>query len=344
MENLDNNIERLSKLCITTGLDAGLNSVGITSAEPFSEALSTLKERKKSGYAADMQFTYRNPERSTTPTKVLPDAKSLIVGALHTPSPRLPDSQEGDSRISAYARKDYYSDLRVSLQSIAKILENEGWKTRVVADDNALVDRAAALRAGIGWMGKNSNVLIPKKGSWFVLGSVVTNAPLKENEEPVKEECGQCSRCIDLCPTSAIVEPGVVDARRCIAWLVQAPGSIPEEFRSSIGNRIYGCDDCQEVCPIGRQDRIEGNISDSLADISALQILKFTDEELLKRYSHWYIAERNPKYLRRNALVVLGNSKIRNSEVDQEIKKYLHDSDEILREHAEWAYMQRGIS
>ena len=189
MEEIEEEVERLSERCIEVGKQAGLSSVGITTAEPFREAHAILEERKEAGYAANMQFTYRNPERSTTPTKIISDAQSLVVGAMHTPAPRLPESSEGDSRISAYARKDYYSDLRNSLKSIAELLESEGWKTRVVADDNALVDRAAAVRAGLGWVGKNSNVLLPKKGSWFVLGSVVTNAPLVANEEIGRASC-----------------------------------------------------------------------------------------------------------------------------------------------------------
>ncbi len=328
--------------CIQVGTETGLSAVGITTAEPFTEAKKVLEERKEAGYAADMQFTYRNPERSTTPTRILPEAQSLVVGALHTPAPRLPESSEGDSRISAYARKDYYSDLRNSLNSVAELLESEGWKTKVVADDNALVDRAAAIRAGLGWMGKNSNILLPKKGSWFVFGSVVTNAPLITNESVIEDGCEKCTRCIDLCPTGAIVEPGVVDARRCIAWLVQAPGSIPEEFRTAIGNRMYGCDECQEVCPVGRQERRKEKFSDPSADVSALELLSCTDEELLDRYGHWYIAERDPKHLRRNALVVLGNSKKEDLNIEKEIAKYLLDPDRVLKDHAQWAYKQRS--
>ena len=126
-----------------------------------------------------------------------------------------------------------------------------GWRARVVADDNALVDRAAAERAGLGWFGKNSNILLPGAGSWFLLGSVVTDAPLP-TAAPVGDGCGSCRRCLSACPTGALVGPGVLDARRCLAWLLQATGVFPFEFRVALEGRIYGCDDCQDVCPANR--------------------------------------------------------------------------------------------
>ena len=127
----------------------------------------------------------------------------------------------------------------------------------MVADDNALVDREAAYRAGLGWYGKNANLLLPGEGSWFVLGSVVTDAPAAPPSRPRRcaDGCGTCTRCLDGCPTGAIVAPGVVDARRCLAWLLQVEGAFPREHRVALGDRLYGCDDCQEVCPPNRRRR-----------------------------------------------------------------------------------------
>ena len=222
------------------------------------------------------------------------------------------------------------------------MLKKDGWKTQVVADENSLVDRAAAIRAGIGWHGKNGNVLIPGQGSWFVLGSIVTNLELPLSEK-VKQDCGVCKRCIDGCPTGAIIEPGVVDARKCIAWLVQAPGIIPHEYRESIEHRIYGCDDCQEVCPEGREHRNSDAEWDVKADYLASEILEAEDKELLDRFSSWYIAERNPRYLKRNALVSIGNSEETENELFRSLlKKYLLHSDPILRSHAAWASIRLG--
>src|SRR5690606_28594835 len=142
-------------------------------------------------------------------------------------------------RVARYARADHYGELRAALRAVAGELKAAGWRARVLADDNALVDREAAYRAGLGWYGKNANLLLPGRGSWFVLGSVVTDAPLARTAEPVADGCGACTRCLDGCPTGAIVAPGVVDARRCLAWLLQVEGPFPREHRVVLGDRLY---------------------------------------------------------------------------------------------------------
>ena len=331
--------EELSAL----GFEAGLDAIGATSAEPFKESRLELERRRDAGLHGEMQFTFRNPERSTTPTRILPSAKSLIVGAFRTPAPNLAESDFGMMRVAAYARKDFYSELRNALGVVAQKLKSDGWKAVIVADDNALVDRSAAIRSGIGWQGKNGNVLIPGRGSWFVLGSVVTNASLPQSER-IDSSCGSCQRCIEACPTAAIVAPGVVDARRCIAWLVQAPGSIPREFREAMGRRLYGCDDCQEVCPIGKEERKHEKSLDFKADRLAVDILEATDQELLENFGAWYIAERDPRYLRRNALVSIGNSTGDDTAVFESVlKKSLEDVDSLIRSHAVWSAARLGF-
>jgi epoxyqueuosine reductase len=216
-----------------------------------------------------------------------------------------------------------------------------------VADDNALVDREAAYRAGLGWYGKNTNLLLPGRGSWFVLGAVVTDAPLPGSERPVADGCGTCQRCLSACPTGAFVGPGILDARRCLAWLLQAPGVFPAAYRVALGDRIYGCDDCQEVCPVNiratqRQPAPPADAQDrSTADL--LELLAATDEELLHTYGRWYIPDRQPRYLRRNALVVLGNiADGRDPSVVAALIRALGDEDPIIRGHAVWAAARLG--
>ena len=327
------------------GRAAGLDAVGVAAAVPFERTRRDLEARKAQGLAADMAFTYRRPERSTDPGQALPGATSLVVGARSyadeagvvagLPGPR------PTGRVARYARHDHYAALRDGLGAIAAHLRGEGWRTRVLVDDNALVDREAAVRAGLGWYGKSANVLLPGRGSWFVLGSVVTDAPLAPAEAPVADGCGSCTRCLDGCPTGAIVADGVVDARRCLAWLVQAPGTFPVEHREALGDRIYGCDDCQEVCPPNRRaDRLQGDDVDldGTATVDLLDLLEADDATLLARHGRWYIAGRDPRYLRRNALLALGNTADPDHPaVRRAIDRVRAGDDDLLREHATWA-------
>ncbi|MBT6373008.1 MAG: tRNA epoxyqueuosine(34) reductase QueG [Acidimicrobiaceae bacterium] len=319
------------------GSSAGLDAIGVAGAHPFDDVRLEIERRRDEGLHGGMQFTFRNPARSTDPTRILAGARSLVVGARRTPAARLAEVGAGRMRIAAYARHDHYADLRASLQVVAERLRSDGWLAIVVADDNSLVDRAAAVRAGVGWWGRNANVLVPGRGSWFVLGSVVTDAPLTPST-PLNDGCGTCRQCLDGCPTGAILDNGVIDARRCLAWLVQAPGPIPREFREALGGRLYGCDDCQEVCPVGRPERTTDGREDLRADVESSDVLDATDDELLERFGRWYIAERDPRYLRRNALVALGNTGSgTDPNVVRRMRRALDDPDPLIRSHAVWA-------
>ena len=326
------------------GRDSGLDAVGIAPAEPFVGTRVHLHDRRAAGFDGGMQFTYRNPDRSTDPDRALPGARAIVVGARAYPS------HTGDTghrrlraRVAAYARTDHYAALRRGLTLIADHLRELGWQSRVLVDDNALVDREAAYRAGLGWYGKNSNVLLPGRGSWFVLGSVVTTAPLEPDDAPMSDGCGTCRRCISGCPTGAIVAPGVVDARRCLAWHLQMTGDFPREHRVALGDRIYGCDDCQEVCPQNVDaDRDDAGPSEA-AWVSIPEMLTADDAELLARHGRWYIPERAPRYLRRNALIVLGNvGDPHDPTVVELVERYLDDPDPMLRSHAAWAARRLG--
>jgi epoxyqueuosine reductase len=224
---------------------------------------------------------------------------------------------------------------------VASSITDAGWKARVLCDDNALVDREAARRAGLGWYGKNANLLLPGEGSWFVLGSVVTDAPIVTDAVAVPDGCGSCVRCIDACPTGAIIAPGVLDARRCLAWLVQDRGPFPVEHRAALGARLYGCDDCQEVCPPNRaSDRRDAppEVDGEEAWVSLLGLLASSDEELLDRHGRWYIPRREPRWLRRNALIALGNvASAGDATVATVLERVVDGDDELLAEHASWA-------
>jgi epoxyqueuosine reductase len=219
----------------------------------------------------------------------------------------------------------------------------------VFADDNAIVDREAAWLGGLGWFGKNANLLLPGAGSWFVLGCVVTNARLPVST-PIADGCGPCRRCLDACPTQAIIAPGVVDARRCLAWLLQRPGIMERQYRVALGDRLYGCDDCQEVCPPtvrlggGHPAQPVAKTTEVQAWVPVLDLLDLSDDDIMQRYGRWYIHRRDPRWLRRNALVVLGNiGSGAHHRTAATLARFLTpDADPMLMAHAIWAAARLG--
>ncbi|GAC1310561.1 MAG: tRNA epoxyqueuosine(34) reductase QueG [Acidimicrobiales bacterium] len=330
---------------------AGMASCGVAAVERFASTRRDLEERKAAGLHAEMSFTYRNPARSTDPARILPGAQRLVVGA-HSYARRDGPAEGGpppvaQGRIARYARYDAYGDLRAALGAGVAVLRGAGYRAVVVADGNALVDREAAYRAGIGWYGRNTNLLMPGRGSWFVLGAIVTDAPLTCST-PVPFGCGSCTRCMQGCPTGALVAPGVLDARRCLAWLIQAPGPIPWEFRVALGDRIYGCDDCQEVCPpnivIGRRSPS----IDAASHPATIDVTRFLDEDdaaVLAAAGGWYVQQRQARFLRRNALVVLGNTADpADPRTASLVRRSLRAADPLVRSHAVWAAARLGRS
>lgn len=332
------------------GLEAGLDRFGVTDASVLDRARASIDHRKSSGLADDMGFTFRNPERSTDPGRAVRGARSVIVGALsyHVDSGDWPTG-EGTvpARVAKYARADFYGPLRRALRTVALRLRADGFRAVVFADENDLVDREVAWRAGLGWFGKNANLLLPGAGSWFVLGSVVTTAPLTVAATPAPDGCGTCRACFDACPTGAIVGDAVIDARRCLAWLVQRTGVFPFEHRVALHDRIYGCDDCQDACPptvrLGPRHRSPVTLD---APIDAIELLESDDSRVLEICDRWYIAGRDPRWIRRNALLVLGNAAAAppTERVREVLRRYLVVDDRLLQAHALWAAIRLGMA
>ena len=334
---------------VQVGLAAGLAAVGVAGAEPFATERATIEQRRADGLHGGMQFTFRNPARSTEPEQALPGARALVVGALpYGGAPPAPPSAPAVGRVARYATEDRYAELRRALGEVADHLRADGWRTRLLVDDNALVDRAAATRAGIGWWGRSTMVLVPGHGPWVLLGSVLTDAPLAPSPDAVPDGCGSCRRCLDGCPTGALVASGVLDARRCLAWLLQDTGAFPRHQRIALGDRLYGCDECQDVCPPGRRVSI-GPLPSARRDavgpwVDVVAMLDLDDDELLDRYGRWYVPRRQPRYLRRNALVVLGNvGDGTDPTVHRCLVDHLAHPDPLVRAHAVWAARRLGL-
>jgi epoxyqueuosine reductase len=315
--------------------EAGLVAVGIAGPEPFPEVRRHLEERIASGRHGGLGFTFTDPARAADVRACLPWVESLVVAAWgYLPAAGSPGPPAaGTGRVARFATADHYRPLRAGLEALGEVLRKAGHRAEVLCDDARLVDRAAAVRAGIGWWGKNTMALAPRHGPWLLLGSVATDAALPV-DRPMARDCGTCEACLPACPTGALPEPGVLDARRCLAALAQSPGVIPREWRVAMGDRLYGCDDCLEACPPGRRAlEAAGGPLRGREDLAAL--LEADDAVLRDRFAHFYLPGRRLRYLRRNALVALGNAGGEGATVAA--AAFLRHPDPLLRAHAAWA-------
>jgi epoxyqueuosine reductase len=320
----------------------GVSHTGVCDAEVLHRARAELHRRAAAGLNDSMQFTYKNPERSTDPTQAVREARTVFVAAMPYATDDPPRPPGVQARIAKYARADFYAPLRRALREVSAVLRADGFRSTAFADDNSIVDREVAYRAGIGWFGKNANLLLPGAGSWFVLGCVVTTAPLPLSGGPIDDGCGACRRCFDACPTDAIIAPGVIDAAKCLAWVVQKPGIVPRAMREQVGDRMYGCDECQLSCPptirFGARFTAPRFDHPPQAWVDALAVLNGSDDDVMATWGEWYLADRDPRWVRRNALIVVGNiGDPGDPAVSSVVARYLVDPDPMLRVHAVWA-------
>lgn len=321
------------------GESLGLDRVGVCTAEVFWETRASLQDRKERGLSDRLAFTFADPDRSTDIRATYPWAERLIVaGRSYLPEAGNPGpTQPRTGRIARFSTEDHYRPLAEALASIARALRESGRLAEVLVDDNRLVDRAAAVRAGIGWWGKNTMVLAPGQGPWMLLGSVATDAIL-DVTVPSERSCGTCSACLPACPTGALIAPGVLDARSCIAALLQQRGSIPPELREAVGDRVYGCDDCLDACPPGVRAVERTEIRAGRVDLHELMAL--SDEELDRRFDRFYVPGRSMRFLRRNIVVALGNTGDESSLAV--LAPLLGGGDPLLASHAIWAVGRIG--
>jgi epoxyqueuosine reductase len=318
--------------------ELGLDAIGVARAEAYTGTERHIRERRARGLFGRMGFTMARPEVSCHPEALLDGARTVVSAALCYYAPE-PERPRGHGRLPRYIWHDRYADLREKLDALGRRLtHSSGGEYRVLVDANQHVDREAAVRSGVGFYGKNTMVLTRRHGSWVVLGTLVTTAEL-EPTAPLAPGCGSCTRCIDACPTGALDEPGVLDATRCLSYWTQVPEPVPERYREPLGAHVYGCDICQDVCPWNRGvERRRGQLEpDGAAHVDLVAWLEADGRELVAGLDRLYVPRNDPRWLRRNALVALGNV----GEDEPRTRDVLHDyatgDDELLAEHARWA-------
>ena len=317
--------------------ELGLDVCGITSADPARRA-AFYRQWTADGKAGEMQWLTREPERRTDPRNVLAGAKSIIVAGLNYWQAQ----PKGRGRIARYALgEDYHHVLLEKLEALADEIAATGAGARVYVDTGPVLEKPLAERAGIGWQGKSTMLINTKLGPWLLLGEIITTLEL-EPDAPQRDHCGTCSRCITACPTGAITAPYQMDARRCIAYLtIELKGSIPEEMRPLIGDRVYGCDECLEVCPWNRfaQTTREARFlappaaDDGRDELHAL--LEITQPEFKRRFAKSPILRVKRRGLLRNVCVVLGN--IGTADDLPVLRRAEQHEEALVREHAAWA-------
>lgn len=334
----------LSEDLKAAGHDLGFDVIGIAPAvQPpgYHPLLTWIAD----GYAADMDWIARRSDAYAHPNAVQDGTRSVIVAAMnyHNESP-----VAGQPRIARYASgpEDYHAVLKRKLKQLAAWLRERqpNDRTRAVVDTAPLLERDFARLAGIGWFGKNTMLISRTIGSWFFLGALLTTAELCCDKPFEHEFCGTCTKCLDACPTDAFPQPHVLDSNKCISYLTieRRDKPIPEDLREGIGDWIFGCDICQEVCPWNRfapkQSASEFRQRPDLNELSLQRLLSMNEQEY-KNLLHGTPLERTGRdAVVRNAVIVAGN--LNASEFRAEIQKLTHDNSEIVKDAAEWALKQ----
>ena len=326
----------------------GFQQMGITDLN-LSQVEPNLREWLAKQHHGEMQFIERHLPQRLNPQMLLENAQRALVVRMdylpQDPQFEAVFNQPLKANISRYAQnKDYHKLIRKRLSQLAdKITEHVGHPviSRAFADSAPVLEKPLAVKAGLGWQGKHTNLINPKAGSWFFLGVLYIDLPLPIDEPFQKTHCGTCTACIDVCPTQAIVGPYQLDARRCISYLtIELKGSIPEEFRPLIGNRIYGCDDCQLVCPWNKFAKASSELAfqntRGFATPDLVELFAWTEAEFLQKTEGSPIRRIGYERWLRNIAVALGNAP-KTPEVVIALESRLNDGSALVREHVIWA-------
>ena len=360
----------LKATVIALAHECGFDLVGVTSADDFAADRTAALERIREGQMDGLPwYTESRVLRGTSPSELLPGARSIVCLGLSYFVDSESQQQSGGSegtksagRVARYAWvRDYHRVMKRRMRQFVRKLEQElgaSISARWYVDDGPMLDRAAANRAGIGWFGKNTNILNPSFGSWVFLAQVITDLEL-EPDEPLKKSCGSCVRCIDDCPTGAIVAPYIIDNARCISYLtIENRGPIPLELRPLMQDWVFGCDICQDVCPVNRKARASalpisprgstdpaGRSSDrnsegGLAFLDLIELLAMSEEEFRDRFAGTSIMRAKRVGMQRNACVALGN--LGDDKNVPALSSALREAEPLVRGHAAWALGRVG--
>jgi epoxyqueuosine reductase len=329
--------------------EIGIDKIGFTTANTFGEMKNRLLRQQELGYESG--FEEKEIEKRVNPDLIFDRPRSIISIALAYPSKlqNAPQSKRGERRgifCRASWGTDYHVVLRNKLKLLAEFIESKvpNARTQSMVDTGELVDRAVAERAGIGWSGKNCATITPEFGSYVYLGEMITNLPF-EPDTPMEDRCGTCNKCVDVCPTGALVQGGQLNAQRCIAFLTQTKGFLPDEFRSKIGNRLYGCDTCQTVCPEnkGKDFHFHEEMEPDPELVKPLlkPLLTISNRDFKDKFGHVSGSWRGKKPIQRNAILALAHFKD-----DTALPDLIHvmktDPRPVIRGTAAWAIGKIG--
>ncbi len=335
--------ERLKQQARTLGFElAGIAPA--TDADGFDR----LRDWLARGFAGTMDYMHRHGEARRHPSSILPEVRSVVMlGMNYSPLPH-----EGGGRIARYAQgADYHDVLRERLNHLLAWLRTErlDCRGRGVVDTAPLLERDFARRAGLGWFGKNTMLLNKRQGSYFFIGALLVNLELAPDPPHTANHCGTCTACLDACPTAAFAAPGILDARRCISYLtIEHKGDVPAELRSGLGNWLFGCDVCQEVCPWNRKAPIGAEPAlqarSELEVLDPIELLGLSEAEFRQRFRGTALMRTKRCGLLRNAALVLGNTS--DATALPALRRAAQDAEPGIREAARWAIEQierRGV-
>ncbi|WP_332634188.1 tRNA epoxyqueuosine(34) reductase QueG [Halalkalibacter flavus] len=327
----------------------GVDKIGFASADPFLQLKDRLLIQQQLGYQSG--FEEPDIEKRVQPEKLVEGARTIISIALAYPSKmKDPPKSTREDRRGVFCRaswgKDYHDVLRERLKKIEQFLHERipDARTKSMVDTGELSDRAVAERAGIGWSGKNCAIITPEFGSYVYLGEVVTTIPF-EADIPITEQCGTCNKCVDACPTGALVQGGQLDSQKCIAYLTQTKDFLHDQYRKKIGNRLYGCDTCQQVCPEnkGKDFHIHEEMEPDpeVAKPKLIPLLTMSNREFKERFGHISGSWRGKKPIQRNAIIALAHFKDKKA-LPVLIELLKKDPRPVIRGTAAWAIGEIG--